>query len=538
LVVLVAAVLLSPRQAAGAWTAESEASALVRAAVPAAADQSIVLQPFVSGLAMPVFVTHPGDGSGRLFVVEQAGQIRMVKDGQLARTPFLDISALVTSTYTEQGLLGLAFHPQYERNGRFFVYYTAKPTDASTVGNNTLAEYRVSLVNPDVADPTVVRTLLSIPDGYANHNGGMIAFGPDGYLYVGIGDAGIGNEPEESAQDPGSLFGKLLRLDVDVPGTPAPPGSGYGIPPGNPFVGRAGARPEVWAIGFRNPWRWSFDRQTGDIFLGDVGQLAWEEIDLLPTGLGGLNFGWDDREGAHCYEPMSGCLTAGLTEPILEYSHSEGCAAVTGGYVYRGTTFPSLSGAYFYGDYCEGHIWKARSSSGRSGPWITTHVLDPGFSISSFGEDEAGELYVVSHSTGAVLRLAPAVPEPTATPSPTATATVTPTPTACQPRPNVVIRAVPNGDGRLRVTLTAASNPGFRNTLHAVAWGTFVNATVDIIGAGPVQQGQRTTFPVDTLSVTFLVARASAGQATTVSLTATDSCGDFPTFVGGGPSAF
>ena len=251
---------------------------LAAAAPLSAPDNSLVLQPFLTGLSSPVFLTHPNDGSGRLFIVEQGGKVKVVVGGQVRSTPFIDLASRAV-TGGEQGVLGLAFHPQYQRNGRFYVFYTAKPPPG--VGNNVVAEFRVSSGDPNVADPTPVRTLISQPDREGNHNGGMIAFGPDGYLYVGMGDEGGGGDPYENAQNLGVLFGKLLRLDVDNGGQPLPPGFTYAIPSGNPFVGQGGARAEIWAYGFRNPWRWSFDRLTGDLLIGDVGQGAWEEVDFV-----------------------------------------------------------------------------------------------------------------------------------------------------------------------------------------------------------------------------------------------------------------
>jgi glucose/arabinose dehydrogenase len=294
----------------------------------------------------------------------------------------------------------LAFHPNYETNGRFFVFYTAKVTSSTIgVGDNVLAEYRASPPGSNQAIATPTRVLFSLSDPYTNHNGGNLGFGPDGFLYVGTGDGGNAGDPQNRAQNPQSLFGKMLRLDVDN----IPSGKTYGIPPTNPFVGQSGALPEIWALGLRNPWRWSFDRGSsttdpnrGALFIGDVGQSAWEEIDRAPPGVGGQNYGWRIREGAHCYNPATGCSTAGLVDPILEYDHALGCAVI-GGFVYRGAALPSLQGAYLYADECSGRVWKARP---QGAGWTSTEALDTSLSLSSFGEDESGELYLVDLNGG------------------------------------------------------------------------------------------------------------------------------------------
>lgn len=326
-----------------------------------------------SGLQRPLFVIQAGDD--RLFVVEQPGRIRIVKDGQLLETPFLDISGIVNDTGTEQGLLGLAFHPDYARNGQFFVNYTG----ATGIGDTVVARYTASS-DPNVADPDSAEILLTIPQPYRNHNGGDIVFGPDGLLYIGTGDGGDQGDPQNNGQNPDTLLGKMLRLDVDTPN----------------------ADPEIWAVGLRNPWRFSFDRATGDLFIGDVGQDEWEEIDYAPAPLaGGLNFGWNLLEGAHPYASSTGDST-GLTMPIAEYSHSQGGCSVTGGHIYRGTSLPELQGVYFFGDYCSGIIWSLIRND--SGAWEQSEFMNTDFSISSFGEDVAGELYMVDHG-GGVYRL-------------------------------------------------------------------------------------------------------------------------------------
>jgi glucose/arabinose dehydrogenase len=334
----------------------------------------IRLVPVTGGLDAPLFLTSARDGSRRLFVLEQPGRIRIIEGGKLVAKPFLDLTGRVLAG-GEQGLLGLAFHPSYRATGRFFVDYTRKP-DGATV----IAEYHVSS-DRDVALPSG-RTVLVVPQPFPNHNGGMLAFGPDGLLYVGLGDGGSGGDPGNRAQNRNLLLGKVLRISVDG----AKP---YAIPPDNPFVGRGG-RGEVYALGFRNPWRFSFDRGTGLLYAGDVGQGREEEVDIVRRG---GNYGWRTVEGNLCFSPASGCKRAGLTPPIATYRHTGGRCAIMGGYVYRGRAVPGLAGTYVYGDFCSGEVFGLRG--GRS-----TVLLDTGLSIASFGEDEAGELYVVDLGGG------------------------------------------------------------------------------------------------------------------------------------------
>jgi len=314
-----------------------------------------------------------------LFIIEKAGRIRIFQDGQLLEQPFLNISDRVGSNGNEQGLLGLAFHPQYAQNGRFFVNYT------DTAGNTVIARYQVS-GDPNVADPNSEVKLLGVDQPFANHNGGMLTFGPDGYLYAGLGDGGSAGDPSGNGQRTDVLLGKILRLDVDS----ADP---YAMPEDNPFGN------EVWAYGLRNPWRFSFDKLTGDLYIGDVGQGDWEEIDYLPSGsLGGTNFGWNLREGAHDYK---GSASLDLIDPVAEYSHQEGGCSVTGGYVYRGS-MPEWNGIYLYGDYCSGFIWGLiRANDG----WQKQQLFETAVRINSFGQDAAGEMYLVSDS-GMIYRLA------------------------------------------------------------------------------------------------------------------------------------
>ncbi|HET6229569.1 MAG TPA: PQQ-dependent sugar dehydrogenase [Longimicrobiaceae bacterium] len=342
-----------------------------------------------SGLESPLYLTAPA-GDARLFVVEQPGRIRIVENGALLPTPFLDITDRVSSG-GERGLLSVAFHPRYASNGLLYVDYTDRN------GDTRVERYHVS-ADRNRADPASAQLVLAVAQPFANHNGGLVAFGPDGMLYVGMGDGGSGGDPQRNGQNPAALLGKLLRLDVDA----AQP---YAIPTGNPFAGQPGRRGEIWATGMRNPWRFSWDRSTGLLYVADVGQNAWEEVDVVPAAAAGLNYGWNTMEATHCFQPSSGCSTAGLTLPVLEYGHADGCS-VTGGYVYRGAAMPSLRGTYFYADYCGGWVRSFRFTAGAVTEGRTWELGQPG-SILSFGEDAAGELYVLS-AQGKVFRLAPA----------------------------------------------------------------------------------------------------------------------------------
>ena len=352
---------------------------------PDLANAQVSVQPFLSGFDQPVDYVSPKDGSGRMFVVSRLGKIFIVKNGQVLPEPFLDISNKVTTGYQEQGLLGLAFHPQYSQNGYFFIYYN----DAK--GDIAISRMKVSS-DPDKADPNSEQFVLQYHKPALNHNGGNLLFGPDGDLYMGTGDGGGGGDTFHNGQNPGSVLAKLLRINVDtVP---------YTIPPDNPFVGKSGFRPEIWAWGLRNPWRFSFDRQTGDLYIADVGQDLFEEIDVQPAGKGGQDYGWPIMEGMHCYNSDS-CSSDGLTLPVAEYTHDNGCA-VTGGYVYRGSKYPALDGIYFFSDYCSGNLWgMARAADGT---WQTRLIMKTGAQVSSFGEDDAGELYVVDLG-GRILKL-------------------------------------------------------------------------------------------------------------------------------------
>lgn len=345
-----------------------------------------------TGFDNPLFVTHAGDGSGRIFGVEQTGKVWIINpDGTTPFEPFLDISDLLSAdvfrgAYTERGLLSIAFHPNYKDNGIFFVHHTDE------LGDSVIARYQVS-ADPNLADPDSAVTLLTVDQPFVDHNGGSLAFGPDGYLYIGFGDGGNANEPNARSQDPSILLGKILRVDIDA--------ETYTIPPDNPFVDNPDYRPEIWALGARNPWRFSFDRATGDFYLGDVGQFTTEEIDYVPAGYSlGLNFGWSAFEGTKRYLPNVDPLGY-VTMPIYEYPHEDGCS-VTGGYVYRGAALPELQGYYFYGDYCSGRVWVLYRNSRNQ--WQQALFTETQRVITSFGEDEAGELYLVDYK-GAILKL-------------------------------------------------------------------------------------------------------------------------------------
>lgn len=340
-----------------------------------------------SGLSSPVFLAQPLN-DGRIFVVEQGGRIRTVRDGVLQTTPFLDLTTRVLSG-GERGLLSVAFHPQYATNHYFYVYFTTR-----TNGDIRIERFTTTS-NPEVADPLSSKLIITIPHStYSNHNGGLVAFGPDGMLYAGIGDGGGGGDPLQSGQNSNSLLGSLLRLDVNG-------GDPYKIPNDNPFFNQTGKRGEIWAKGLRNPWRYAFDAPTNLLYIADVGQDAREEVDVVARNRGGLNYGWNTMEGASCYSPSSGCNQTGLEQPIIDYGHGPACS-ITGGYVYRGNDIPEVRGHYFYSDYCAGFLKSFRYSNGAAvdqKDWGLTNS-----SVTSFGVDFAGELYMMSGNT--ILRLA------------------------------------------------------------------------------------------------------------------------------------
>jgi glucose/arabinose dehydrogenase len=335
------------------------------------------------GLDRPVGYIDANDGSGRFFIVEQSGRVLVSSGGELLETPFLDISSMI-STGNEQGLLSIALDPDFPDNGRVFVSYT------DTEGDSRIVRYTVREHDPNQLDPDSATAILSLDQPYPNHNGGNILFGPDGYLSIGFGDGGSQGDPDGRAQDPGTLFAKILRIDVSGDQEP------YGIPADNPFVDDPSFAPETFAWGFRNPWRFSFDRETGDLWIGDVGQGAIEEIDLIPAGTSGQNFGWPIMEGNDCSVGDS-CDETGLTPPVAQYTHEYGCS-VTGGFVYRGSAIPDLAGTYLFADYCTGYLWGLVPSG--AGAYTVTGMLETGYNPSSFAQDAAGELYLLDLNGG------------------------------------------------------------------------------------------------------------------------------------------
>jgi glucose/arabinose dehydrogenase len=346
--------------------------------------------PVVTGLSKPIGITNSGNGDNRLFVLEKGGLVRVIENGTLLATPFLDLSNQV-SQGGEQGLLGIAFPPGYGSKGYFYVNYT------NLAGDTVIARYRLGS-NANQADPLSEEVILQIDQPFPNHNGGQLAFGADGYLYIGMGDGGGGGDPQNNAQNPATLLGKILRIDVESGTKP------YAIPTSNPFQSSTdGYRDEIWAIGLRNPWRFSFDRQTGDLYIGDVGQNHFEEINVQPaSSQGGENYGWRIREGTLPFYG-SGLASKGFTSPITGYDHSQG-ASVTGGFVYRGTTPSDLQGVYLYGDFANGRIWGLR----RNGTlWESKLLLDTDFTIAAFGEDSTGNLYIADYSKGTIYQLNP-----------------------------------------------------------------------------------------------------------------------------------
>ena len=347
--------------------------------------QSVGLEPVLTNLASPVYVTHAGDGSQRLFVLERAGRILVLQPGGTVPSVFLDIQSRILSG-GERGLLGLAFHPDFARNRRFFVNYTRDP-DGTTV----IAEYRASVLNPDLADIQEI-VLLTIAQPFSNHNGGMLMFGPDGFLYIATGDGGSGNDPDNRSQNPDDLLGKILRINIDQPQSESVP---YSSPLGNPFFGEVSGRDEVFAFGLRNPWRFSFDRVTHELYAGDVGQGEREEVNVVT---GGGNYGWRVFEGTLCTDlGPAACLDENFITPLIEYDHMQGRCSITGGYVYRGNALTLPTGAYVYGDFCTGEIFLHENGE-------QTVVLDTDLLLASFAEDEAGEIYVVGLG-GTIARL-------------------------------------------------------------------------------------------------------------------------------------
>ena len=361
---------------------------------PEGAIPALTLTEVASGFSRPIQVkAAPGDND-RLFVVEQTGKIWIVQNGQVSAEPFLDIQEIVANPdasngyHQEQGLLGIAFHPNYAQNGRFFVNYSEGPfSDDNPKGDTHIVEYKRSS-DPDKAEPNAVKELMFQAQPFTNHNGGALEFSPkDGYLYIGFGDGGSGGDPMENGQNMQTWLAKMLRIDVDS-------GDPYGIPAGN----MQGGKPEIWDLGVRNPWRFSFDLCTGDMYIGEVGQDMYEEVDIEKAGQGGKNYGWNTMEGLHCFSPMNGCDQSGLTLPVTEYDHISTGKSITGGYVYRGSKMPGLRGTYFYADYVTKKMWMFAwdGSSSSVTPTDLTADLMPPDAISSFGQDNFGEVYVVS----------------------------------------------------------------------------------------------------------------------------------------------
>ncbi len=366
-------------------------------AITTAAVPRVALSLRASGLTKPVFVTSARDGTGRLFILEQTGRIKIYKDGAIRTTPFLSLAGKVGTAF-EQGLLGLAFHPGFTTNRKLYVSYT----DLSN--NIVVREYKTFVSSPNRVDTSTARTIITIAKPYNNHNGGMLAFASGGYLFMSTGDGGGIGDSGNRAQSTSSLLGKMLRIDIN--GTTST--KNYRIPSSNPYVGRDGLD-EIWQIGLRNPWRWSFDRANGNMWIGDVGQEFWEEVNrAVRTSSGpgrGVNWGWRSLEGTHCHKPAIGCTTTGMTMPLLDYEHVSGRCSVIGGYVYRGSNLPGLVGYYVFGDFCTGEIWAV--PSGASRPATKVLLRDTSLTISSFGEGGSNELYVLDRGGGRMYALVP-----------------------------------------------------------------------------------------------------------------------------------
>jgi glucose/arabinose dehydrogenase len=377
---------------AGGWASLGRTTAAQPEPVP-----PVELVPVASGLDQPVDIADPGDASGRLFVLTKTGLVQIIQDGALLPEPFLDLGGLVDTSDLERGALGLLFHPDYAENGYFYVTYSP------TVTSWLLARYRVSAENPNRADPASGTPIIAVTEQphQGGHYGGDLALGPDGYLYVSIGDGGGEFDPYQHAQNLGSPMGKLLRIDVT-----SDPGQPYTVPADNPFVGEAGTRPEVWAYGLRNPWRFSFDRLTGDLWISDVGHVQWEEVNHQPAGSpGGWNYGWPLMEGPDCAPVNPGCDPALSVPPAVAYTHQEGCSVI-GGFVYRGSTAAGVYGSYLFSDFCSGTLWVLQADG--QGGWQRSVLLDTGLTVSTFGEDQAGNLYLADLASGTIYRIVPA----------------------------------------------------------------------------------------------------------------------------------
>lgn len=347
--------------------------------------EEVELLRVAGGLRRPVALTHAGDE--RLFIAEQRGLVRVIRAGETLPEPFLDVADRISIDGSERGLLGIAFHPNYSDNGYFYVVYT------NLDGDSELTRFTVSADDPDRADPSSASLILRVPQPFGNHNGGQLLFGPDGYLYAGFGDGGAVGDPEDNAQNPATVLGAIIRLNVDS-------GAPYKIPADNPFRDESGAPYATWQIGLRNPWAFSFDPASGDLFIADVGQEGPEEINFLPAGVAGANFGWPVREGDRCFESAV-CPSRGLEPPVVTYEHDEGCAVI-GGYVYRGGRFPSLDGNYFFSDFCQGTLWALRHNGDI---WVRRVVANLGAPVSALGVGVDGELYIVNYDAGEVWQI-------------------------------------------------------------------------------------------------------------------------------------
>ncbi|HUK90935.1 MAG TPA: PQQ-dependent sugar dehydrogenase [Blastocatellia bacterium] len=449
---------------------KSAASDRIDSVSPAAA--TVQLHPLLTGLSAPVLVTTAHDGSNRLFIVEQSGQILVLQPGSTTPTVFLNVSSLIVFG-GEQGLLGLTFHPKYFQNGRFFIHYSR-----ASDGEGTIAEYHVSASNPNVAD-TTGKILLTMPQPFTNHNGGMIEFGPDGFLYNGQGDGGSGFDPGNRAQNLGAFNGKFLRIDVDH----MTPGKAYAIPANNPFASTPGALPEIYTYGMRNPWRYSFDKATGMLYCGDVGQNDWEEVDIIASG---GNYGWRIFEGDVC-TMIDPCVSTGLTFPILVYGHTSGRCGIIGGYVYRGTLGTIAQGLYVYGDICTGEIFTFDGTN-------QTVLTSIGTEMSSFGQDESGELYVCGVAAGEVWKIEPTTNCTFSLSSPSASFPTT------------------GGTGSFTV-----------NDVMACSWSSFSNAswiTVTSGGSGSTGATLRYTVAPNTSSIARVGTISVAGTSFKVTQTA------------------
>lgn len=351
----------------------------------AGAFPTITLTRIATGFTRPLHITHAGDGSARLFISEKGGVVKIIRNGAVLPSPFADFTAVVRSTGSEQGLLSIAFPPNFAVRRHFYADYTA----TTGIGDTVVARIPANPAS-DVADTAGASEVLRVPQPFENHNGGQLAFGPDGFLYIGMGDGGGEGDPLNNAQNRSVLLGKILRVDVE-----SPVATTYAVPAGNPFGS------EIWSYGLRNPWRFSFDRTNGDLFIADVGGALFEEVNVQPSARGADNYGWNIMEGFHCLNSPT-CNQTGLTLPVAEYGHDNGNCSITGGFVYRGTRFPSLQGIYIYGDFCSGRIWGLRNNG--TG-WDNRLLLESGLSISTFGEDEEGNMYLADFGAGDIYRI-------------------------------------------------------------------------------------------------------------------------------------